>query len=112
MAEDWLDIMLHGTYGVSIPALTATGDDVGTFTGSGQIAWDAKTGIHIRAVTGGGEAINQLLFKSHESPATSSHTHRSSPFLVILWEDGCLLLTRRFGMVIARMKGNRTLTGA
>jgi DUF1016 N-terminal domain len=60
--EDWLDILLCGAYEVSLPILTVASDEIGTLTGSGQISWNADTGIRIQAVTDGGNTLTSLLF--------------------------------------------------
>jgi len=66
--EDWLDILLRGTYEVSLPTLTVTSDEIGTLTGSGQISWNAESGIRIQAVTTGGETLTRLLFGGFGTP--------------------------------------------
>jgi hypothetical protein len=60
--ESWLDILQRGTFEVSIPTLTVTSGEIRTLTGSGQISWNAETGIRIQAATDGGEAITRLMF--------------------------------------------------
>jgi hypothetical protein len=66
--EDWLDILLRGTYEVSLPTLTVTSGEIGTLTGSGQISWNAETGIRIQAVTDGGDVLTRLLFGGFGMP--------------------------------------------
>jgi hypothetical protein len=58
--EDWLDILLRGTYEVTLPSLTVTSGEIGTLTGSGQVTWNADAGIRIQAVTDGGNTVNTL----------------------------------------------------
>ncbi len=62
MFEDWLDILLRGTYEVGLPTLTVTSGEIGTLTGNGQISWNADAGIRIQAVTDGGDTLTRLLF--------------------------------------------------
>lgn len=66
--EDWLDILLRGTYEVSLPTLTVTSGEIGTLTGSGQISWNADSGIRIQAVTDGGDVLTRLLFGGFGMP--------------------------------------------
>ena len=76
--EDWLDILLRGTYEVSLPTLNVTSGEIGTLTGSGQISWNADTGIRIQAVTNGGDKLTSLLFGGFGLPG---HLIAHSTFL-------------------------------
>ncbi len=68
MFDDWLDILVHGTYEVSLSTLNVASDEVGTLTGSGQFSWNADTGIRIQAVTDGGDTLTRILFGGFETP--------------------------------------------
>jgi hypothetical protein len=59
--EDWLEILLSGTYEVSTPTLAVTSGEIGTMAGSGHISWNADTGIRVQAVTDRGGYPNRLL---------------------------------------------------
>ena len=62
--EDWIDILLRGSYEVSIPKLTVTSEEIGELHGSGHVSWNADAKIRIQAVTGGGDTLTSLLGKS------------------------------------------------
>ena len=64
MFEDWIDILLRGSYEVSIPKLTVTSEEIGELHGSGHVSWNADAKIRIQAVTGGGDTLTSLLGKS------------------------------------------------
>lgn len=78
MFEDWLDILLRGTYEASLPTLTVTSEEIGTLTGSGQISWGGDSEIRIQAVTNGGDTLTNLLFGRL---ATPGHLVSHSTFL-------------------------------
>lgn len=68
MNDDWLDILLRGTYEVGLPALTVTSEEIGTLRGSGQFSWKADSGIRIQATTAGGELLTRLAFGGYGIP--------------------------------------------
>lgn len=76
--EDWLDILLRGTYEVSLPTLNVASSETGTLTGNGQVSWNADTGIRIQAVTNGGDILTSLLFGGFGQPG---HLIAHSTFL-------------------------------
>ena len=53
---DWIDVLLRGSYEISLPALTVTGGNAEPMKGSGTISWDADFGIRLRAATDGGRS--------------------------------------------------------
>lgn len=64
MFGDWIDILLKGSFEVSIPTLTVTGGEVGTLTGSGRISWNTESGIRVHAVTNGADILFELFPQS------------------------------------------------
>ena len=57
MFEDWIDILLSGNFEFNIPELTVSSSEIGTLAGSGSVRWNSETGIRIRAMTNGRDAV-------------------------------------------------------
>jgi hypothetical protein len=59
---NWISILQSGSYEVSVPTLTASGERIGQLRGSGQISWSSDSGIRLQGVTDGAETLNALFF--------------------------------------------------
>ncbi len=68
MNDDWIDILIGGSYEVSLPTLTVAGERIGQLEGSGRISWSSDAGIRLQGVTDGAGNINRLLFGGFGTP--------------------------------------------
>lgn len=51
MFQDWLDILLSGSYEEALPTLTLASEATGETTGSGRLIWRDRDDLRIQAVT-------------------------------------------------------------
>lgn len=70
MFDDWIEVLLRGSYQIDLPTLTVNSGQVGGLRGSGSINWDSETGIRVQAVTDGGQTIGSVLFGRSVLPGT------------------------------------------
>ncbi len=68
MSDDWIDILLRGSYEISVPTLTVASERVGPLRGSGQISWSADAGVRLQGVTDGAANLNSLLLSGFGTP--------------------------------------------
>jgi hypothetical protein len=66
--DDWLDILLRGTFEVNLPTLILAQGNSQQFCGSGRSAWQANAGIRILAETDGAEPLRENFGRSGVAP--------------------------------------------
>ncbi len=70
MIDDWIDVLLSGSYDIKLPTLSVTSGSTEPMLGSGTINWRADSGIRLQAVTDGGKELNQIIFEPMQFPGT------------------------------------------
>jgi hypothetical protein len=70
MFDDWIDVLLGGSFEIKVPQLLAKNGSTQPMQGSGTISWDADSGIRIQAVTDGARGLDSLFSGLMPLPGT------------------------------------------
>jgi hypothetical protein len=55
--DNWIDILIRGSYDVGVPDLTISQGEAARFHGSGHLIWEADAGVCVHASTSGAQQL-------------------------------------------------------